>query len=111
MPMTLIGRTFDRGLRNFENHIDPILVKLDDLRLDPGTIAALTTIEFDDPGDVGTCARTGEDLPRRKPDLGIDLVVLEAAIAFENDAVDDRIFTHLNDDVTGFDAAYLHVGK
>jgi hypothetical protein len=90
---------------DLEDDIDAVLVELDDLRLDPGGVAALSAIELDDAGDVGAGARTREDLARCEPDLGNDLVVLEAAVAFEDDAVDDRILTDLENDVTGLDAA------
>ena len=42
-----------RALVDLEHHIDAVLVELDDLRLDPGGVAALAPIELDDPGDVG----------------------------------------------------------
>src|SRR5690606_16831443 len=88
-----------RTLVDDEDDVDAVLVELDDLRIDAGGVAALAAIEFDDPGNVRAGARSGEDLARRQPDFRHDLVVLDAAIAFEDDPVDDRILAHLDDDV------------
>ena len=106
--MMLIWRTFDlRPLVDLEHDVDAVLVELDDLRLDAGGVAALAAIELDDPGDVGAGLRAGEDLARREPDLGRDLVVLDAAIALEDDAVDHRILAHLDDQIAGVGAGDL----
>ena len=89
----------DLGLRpliDLEDDVDPVLVELDDLGLDLGGEAALAAIELDDPGDVGARLGAGEDLPRREPDLRADLVVLDALVALEDDAVDHRILAHLD---------------
>ena len=42
---------------------------------------------------------------------GRDLVVLEAPVALEDDAVDDRILADLDDEVAGVDAGDLDVGE
>ena len=96
-----------RPLVDLEHHIDAVLVELDDLRLDRGGVAALAAIELDDPGDVGAGARAGEDLPRRKPDFGQDLVVLDPPVALEHDPVDHRILAHLDDEIAGIGAGDL----
>src|SRR6185503_12852893 len=86
-----------RPFVDLEDDVDAILVELDDLRLDAGAVAALAAVELDDPGNVGAGARAGEDLARRKPDLRRDLVVLDAPVALQDDAVDHRILADLDD--------------
>ena len=57
-----------------------------------GGEAALALVQLDDAGDVGADLGAGEDLPRRELDLGQDLVFLEPLVAFQDDAVDHRVF-------------------
>ena len=89
------------ALVDLEHDVDAVLVELDDLGLDARGEAALAAIQLEDPVDVGARRRAGEDLPRRELDLRRDLVVLEALVALEDDAVDDRIFAHVDDQVAG----------
>ena len=96
---------------DLEHDIDAVLVELDDLGLDARREAALAAIEFEDPVDVGANRAAGEDLPRRELDLRRDLVVLEALVALKDDAVDDRVFAHVDDQVAGLGAADRHVGE
>ena len=77
---------------DFEHQVDAVLVELDNLGIDGRGEAALALVQFDDPLDVGTDLRTGKDLARREPDFGGDLVRLDALVALEHDAVDDRVF-------------------
>src|SRR6185295_6721261 len=100
-----------RAFVDLEHHVDAVLVELDDLRLDAGGIAALAAVELDDPGDIGAGPRAGEDLARRQPDFRRDLVVLDAAVALEDDAVDDRILADLDDEVAGVGAGDDDVGE
>ena len=89
----------DLRLRPFvdlEHHIDAVLVELDHLGIDGRGEAALPLVEFDDARDVGADLRAGEDLTRRELDLGPDLVFLQPLVAFEDDAVDDGVFRHLD---------------
>ena len=76
-----------------------------------GGEAALAAIELDDPGDVGADLRAGEDLARREPDFGQDLVVLDALVALEDDAVDDRILADRDDQIAGLGAGDHDVGE
>ena len=99
------------ALGDLEHQVDAVLVELDDLGFDRGGEAALALVQFDDPVDVGADLRTGEDLARGKPDLGLDLVVLDPLVALQHDAVDDRIFAHLDDDRAGVGAEELDVGE
>ncbi len=84
------------AFRDFKDDIDTVLVELHHLGLDRGREAALAAIEFDDAGNVGANLRPGVDLARRKLDLRPDLVLLQPLVAFQHDAVDDRIFLHLD---------------
>ena len=106
-PKCVVAEDVDRAdlgevaLVDLEHDIDAVLVELDDLGLDAGGEAALAAIQLEDPVDVGADRGAGEDLARRKLDLGQDLVVLEALVALEDDAVDDRVFADRDDQVAG----------
>ena len=89
-------------LGNLEHEVDAVLAQLDRLRLDGGGEPALTLVEFDDAGDVRADLRTREDLARGKLDFGNDLVVLEALVTFQNDAVDHRVLDHVDHHVAIF---------
>ncbi len=97
------------ALINLEHHVDPVLVELDDLGLDPRREAALPAIQFENSLDVRADRRAGEDLTRGKLDLGQDLVVLEPLVPLEDDAVDDRILADLDDEVAGARPGDRHV--
>ena len=61
-----------------------------------------------------TSARTLErviDLARSKLDLRRDLVVLDPLVALKDDAVDDRVLAHRNDQVAGVGAGDDDVGE
>ena len=77
---------------DLENHIDAVLVEHHHLRFDTGGEPALAFVQFDDARHIGADFGAGEDLARGQIDFGIDLVVFQAAIAFQHDAVDHRIF-------------------
>ena len=100
-----------RALDDFEHQVDAVLVELDDLGLDRGGEAPAALVQFDDPVDVAANLGAGEDLARGKPDLGLDLVVLDALVAFKDDAVDDRIFLDLDDQLAGVGAGDDDVGE
>src|SRR4051794_17840231 len=89
------------ALINLEHHVDAVLVELHDLGIDACGEAALPPIEFEDSVDVGADCAAGEDLAWRELDLGVDLIVLEALVALEDDAVDHRIFANVDDQVAG----------
>ena len=55
---------------DLEHDVDAVLVELDDLGLDARREAALPAIQLEDPLDVGAGRGAGEDLARRKLDLG-----------------------------------------
>ena len=99
------------ALVNLEHHIDAVLVELDDLRFDAGREASLPAIELKDPVDIGADRRAGEDLARRELDLRRDLVVLEALVALQDDAVDDRVFADVDHQVAGVGAGDGDVGE
>ena len=84
-----------RSFVDVENDIDAVLVELDDLGFDGCGEPALTLVKLDDPGNVGADFGARVDLARGKLDLGVDLLILEPLVAFEQDAVDDRILALL----------------
>ena len=95
------------ALVDLEHQVDAVLVELDDLGFDRRGEAALALVQFDDPVDVGADLRAGEDLARGKPDLGLDLVVLDPLVALKDDAVDDRILAHLDDQIAPVSAPVM----
>ena len=110
--MMLIARTFDTGaLVDFKDQIDAVLVELDGFRLDRGGEAAAALVQLDDPVDVAANLGTGENLPRGEPDFGLDLVVLDALVALEHDAVDDRILANRDGQVAGLGAGDDDIGE
>ena len=100
----------DLGLRpfvDFEHHVDAILVEVDHLRINDRGESALAAIQFQDAADVLPHRGTGEDLPRRELDFLGNLVAFQRLVTFQDDAVDDRVFAHLQHDVAGLDALDL----
>src|SRR5204863_3040736 len=93
------------------HHVDAILVELDDLRFDTRGESALAAVQLEDPIDVGANRASGEDLARRQLDLWRDLVVLEALVALKNDAVDDRIFADVDDQLASFRSGDGYIGE
>src|SRR5579864_1762789 len=96
---------------DFEDHIDAVLVELDDLGVDPGRKAALAAVKLEDPVDVGAGRGAGKDLTRSFLDLRGDLVLLEALVALKDNAVDDRVLANVDDEVAGLGAADGRVGE
>src|SRR3546814_16580049 len=72
-----------RPLVDFEHDIDAVLVERDHLGLDRRGEAALPLVELDNARDVGADFRSRVDLARRHLDLGTDLVLLKALVAFQ----------------------------
>src|SRR3546814_10031505 len=101
-PDTTLFRSVDladlrfRSLGDFEHDIDAVLVERDHLGLDRRGEAALPLVELDDARDVGADFRSRVDLARRHLDLGTDLVFLKALVAFQDHAVDHRVFGDLD---------------
>ena len=99
------------ALVDLEHHVDAVLVELDDLGIDPRGESALSAIKFEDAVDIGANRAAREDLPRRELDLRRDLVVLEALVALEDDAVDDGVLADVDDEVARLGAADRDVGE
>ncbi len=87
----------DVAFVDLEHEIDAALVELDDLGFDRGVVAAAASIDRQDALDVGLHARAGEDLARLGLHLVAQLVVLDLAVTFEGDAIDDGVFHDLHD--------------
>src|SRR6185437_4746340 len=91
--------------------VDAVLIELDDLGVDARSETALAAVQVEDPVDVGADGRAGEDLPRRELDLRQDLVLLEALVALEDDAVDDRVLANVDDEIAGLGPGDVRVGE
>ena len=87
---------------DLENHIDAVLAQLHHLRFHRGRKTALAFVQLDNARDVRPDFGSREDLPRRQFDLREDLVALDAIIALDDDAVDNRVLGHLDQDGTAF---------
>ena len=82
---------------DFEHEIDAIVRQFDDLRLDPHVEAAVAVIDFDDALHVGLHGRPRQRAARLRLHFGLELLVLGLLVAFEGDAIDDRVFDHGDD--------------
>ena len=102
---------FDRRLlafRDLEHEIDAVGRARDGLWLDPHVEAAAVLVEIDDPDHVGLHGRRDERAARLGLQLGGQLLVLEAFVALESDAIDERGFDHRDGQAVG-GARDLHV--
>ena len=99
-----------RPFSDFEDDIDPVLIEHHHLWLNSRAVTALAAIKIDDPRHVSAGFGPGENLPRGKLDFRADLVFLDPLIAFQQNAVDDRVFADFNDEIALI-IADLHVGK
>ncbi len=99
------------ALVDLEHHVDAVLVELNDLGIDARGESSLPPVKLEDPVDIGANCAPGEDLARSELDLRRDLVVLEALVALEDDAVDDRVFADIDDQVAGIGAGDGDVGE
>ena len=99
------------ALVDLENEIDAILLKVDDLRFDPRSEAALALVKLDNALDVRADLGAGKDLARLQLDLRDDLVVLDALVTLQDDAVDDRILSHGDDDIARLGTGDDDVGE
>ena len=84
----------EAALFDFEGEIDTILRQLDYLWLDTDGEATTTAIDVDDPLRVVLDAGSGIYGPRFELDFILQGFVADPSVAFESDAVDDRIFDH-----------------
>ena len=75
---------------------DPVLVELDDLRLDTGGEAATLGIGVQQLLPVGLGQRRGEHAARPLLQLRPQHIVGELVVALEGDAVDDRVLDHVH---------------
>ena len=92
----------DQGRRTFgdlEHQVDAVLLQLDDLRLDGGGEAAVAAIQFEDALDVVLDLGAGVDHARPQLRLGLHLLVLEALVTLEGDAVDDGVLDDPHDQI------------
>src|SRR4249920_3373604 len=98
------------ALVNLEDEIDSVFRKLNDFGLDGCSEPSLPAVEIKDAFDIVLHSRPGIDDARTQLDLGIQIFVVELAVTFEGDAVDDRVFDHLNDQSVA-DAAQIDISK
>ena len=88
-----------RAFADFKYHIDAVLAQLNHLRLDRGGETALTLVQFNDTRNIGANFGSGENLACSQLDFRNDLVVLDPLVPFQDDAVDHRVFSDVDDDV------------
>ena len=92
------------------DHVDAVLVLLDQLRLDAGGEAAAAGIEFLDALAVGLHRLRREDRAAAHLHLAAQHVVGDLAVALEGHPIDDRVLLHLDDHAAAL-AADLHVAE
>ena len=93
----------DAGLLSFGDlvdEIDAVVRQFDDLRHHTHVIAAGAPIDLDDALGIRLNHRARESTARLGLNLERELLVLELFIAFEGDAVEDRIFHHRHHQAT-----------
>ena len=89
----------DRTFGNLENQIDPVLRLLNDFGLNRRAKSTGLPVQLDDPLRVFLNLSPREQGPGFGRDLIIDFVSFKGAVPFEDDAVDDRVFNHLDQNV------------
>src|SRR3546814_7241767 len=87
--------TLFRSLVELEGEVDAVLLELDDLRLDGRREAAGAAVDFQDALGVALHLGAREDHARAQLDLLRQGVVVDAIVALEGDAVDDRVFRQI----------------
>src|SRR5581483_3138335 len=81
-----------------EDQIDAVVGLLDDFGDDRHVIAAGVTIDIGDSLGIRLDHRTRQRSARFGLNFGRELLVLDLLVAFENDAANDRILDHRDDD-------------
>ncbi len=95
---------------DLEDEINSIFRQLDDFGLDRGPEPPMPAIKVEDAFDVILYSGAGVDDARAQLDLGGELLVVELMVSLEGDAVDDRVFDHLDDQAVA-DPGQTDVGK
>src|SRR3954469_6173607 len=82
------------ALFDLENEVNAAVRQFDNLWIDGDVEAATATINLDDPLYVGLHLRTRQRTALLGLNLKLELLVLDAAVAFERNAIDDRTLHH-----------------
>ena len=90
-------------LGDFEDEIDAIIGKLDDLGLDPDIETAAAPVDLDQACHVRLHHRTRERAALLRLDFGLELLVLDLLVALEGNAIDDRVFDDREDQPAALD--------
>ena len=86
----------DIAFVDLEDEIDAALLELDDLRLDRRVVPTAAAVDRQDTLDVRLDPCPGEHLAGPGLYLVAQLVVVDLVVTLEDDAIDDRIFRHLD---------------
>src|SRR5690606_30066392 len=89
----------DRTFIDFKDEIDAVLIEFAHLRCDLRGEAAVTAVNVEDALHVGLRACRREHRTRTGLDFAFEIFLVERAHAFEDHAVDDRVFADDNDEV------------
>ena len=103
----------DVGQRPFldvEDQVDAVLFELHDLRLHGRREAAAAPVDLEQPRGVGLHARARIDGAGAQLDLALERFVVDSLVAFEGEAVDDRVLDHPDDHGVAV-APHRHVGE
>src|SRR5262249_9789035 len=85
-------------LGDLEDQIDAIVRQIDDNRIDANVVTAAAPVHLHDALHVRLHDRTRQSAALLGLDLELELLVLDLAVAFESDAIDDRVLHHGHDD-------------
>src|SRR5262245_64117259 len=86
------------ALVDLEDEIDPVFGELDDLRLDRRSKPAVPAIEIEDALDIILHAGARIDDARPQLDLGRKILLVDLAVSFKSDAIDDRVLDDPDDE-------------
>ena len=89
----------DRPLSDDKDEVDAILIQRLVLRFNRGREATGLAVKLENALHISLHPRCGKDSARRRLDFFAQLVVVQRPVAFEQDAVDDRVLNHAHDQI------------
>src|SRR5437588_333752 len=81
-----------------KDHVDAAVRQIDDAIFDARRSAAGTAVDFEDALDIGIDESGIERPTRARLNLGLQAFGLDLAVALEGNAVDDIVFSNIDDD-------------
>ena len=85
------------ALVDLKDEINSVFGELNDLWFDGGSEPSAPAIEIEDALDIVLHPRASINDARAQLDLGIEILIIELAVSFESDAIDDWVLYYLDD--------------